>query len=88
MTVSKHSEAQMIRALQQVEGGRSAEDVGREHGVSKHTIYAWKAKYGGMSVSEAQEAKRLREEKFQKVVSRGLQCVNVNFAITNCGGKP
>jgi putative transposase len=30
--------------------------------VSKHTIYAWKAKYGGMSVSEAQEAKQLREE--------------------------
>ena len=33
-----------------------------EAGVSKHTIYGWKAKYGGMSVSEAQEAKQLREE--------------------------
>jgi putative transposase len=30
--------------------------------VSKHTIYAWKAKYGGMDVSEAQEAKQLRED--------------------------
>jgi putative transposase len=30
--------------------------------VSKHTIYAWKAKYGGMEVSEAQEARQLREE--------------------------
>lgn len=30
--------------------------------VSAHTIYAWKAKYGGMDVSEAQEAKQLREE--------------------------
>jgi len=37
-------------------------NVAREVGVSKHTIYAWKAKYGGMSVSEAQEAKQLREE--------------------------
>lgn len=30
--------------------------------ISKHTIYAWKAKYGGMDVSEAQEAKQLRDE--------------------------
>jgi putative transposase len=42
-------------------GGR-AEDVAREAGVSKHTIYAWKAKYDGMDVSEAQEAKQLRDE--------------------------
>jgi putative transposase len=59
---SKHTEAQMIGALKQMEAGRKAEDVAREVGVSKHTIYAWKAKYGGMSVSEAQEAKQLREE--------------------------
>jgi hypothetical protein len=39
-----------------------AEDVAREVGVSKHTIYAWKAKYGGMDVSQAQEAKQLRDE--------------------------
>ena len=62
MSVSKHSEAQIIGALKQLEAGRKAEDVAREVGVSKHTIYAWKAKYGGMSVSEAQEAKQLREE--------------------------
>ncbi len=62
MSKSQHSEAQMIGALKQLEAGRTAEDIGRELGVSKHTIYAWKAKYGGMSVSEAQEAKQLREE--------------------------
>jgi putative transposase len=62
MSKSNHSEAQMIGALKQLEAGRKAEDVAREIGVSKHTIYAWKAKYGGMDVSEAQEAKRLREE--------------------------
>jgi putative transposase len=59
---TKHTEAQMIGALKQMEAGRRAEDVAREVGVSKHTIYAWKAKYGGMSVSEAQEAKQLRDE--------------------------
>jgi putative transposase len=62
MSASKHGEAQIIAALKQMEAGRRAEDVAREYGVSKHTIYAWKAKYGGMSVSEAQEVKQLREE--------------------------
>ena len=56
MSRSKHTEVQMIGALKQVEAGRKAEDVAREVGVSKHTIYAGKAKYGGMDVSEAQEA--------------------------------
>jgi putative transposase len=62
MSKSKHSEAQIIGALKQVEAGRAVEDLAREYGVSKHTIYAWKSKYGGMEVSEAQEIKQLREE--------------------------
>ena len=62
MSRGKHTEAEMIGALKQMEAGRKAEDVAREVGVSKHTIYAWKAKYGGMEVSEAQEVKQLREE--------------------------
>ena len=62
MSRSRHTEAQMIGALKQVEAGRAVEDVARELGVSKHTLYAWKAKYGGMDVSEAQEAKQLRDE--------------------------
>ena len=36
--------------------------MARECGVSKHTIYAWKAKYGGLEVSEAPELKQLRHE--------------------------
>ena len=43
MSKSNHSEAQMIGALKQLEAGRKAEDVAREVGVSKHTIYSWKA---------------------------------------------
>ena len=62
MGKGRHSEAQIIAALKQVEAGRAAEDMARECGVSKHTIYAWKSKYGGMEVSEAQEVKQLREE--------------------------
>jgi putative transposase len=62
MSKSRHTEAQMVGAIKQVEAGRKAEDVAREVGVSKHTLYSWKAKYGGMDVSEAQEAKQLRDE--------------------------
>jgi len=62
MSRSKHTEAQIIGVLKQVEAGRKVDDLAREQGVSKHTIYAWKAKYGGMEVSEAQEVKQLRDE--------------------------
>jgi putative transposase len=62
MSKGKHSEAEMISALKQMEAGRRAEDVAREVGVSKHTIYAWKAKYGGLEVSEAQRLRKLEDE--------------------------
>jgi putative transposase len=62
MSRSRHTEAEMIAALKQVEAGRRAEDVAREVGVSKHTLYSWKAKYGAMDASQAQEAKQLRDE--------------------------
>jgi putative transposase len=62
MSKSAHSEAQIVGAVKQVEAGRKAEEVAREMGVSKHTIYAWKQKYGGMEISEAQEVKALRDE--------------------------
>lgn len=62
MSRSKHVEAQMITALKQMEAGRTAEEIAREVGVSKHTIYTWMTKYGGMDVSQAREAKQLRDE--------------------------
>jgi putative transposase len=72
MAKSRHTEAQMIGALMQVEARRKVEDVARETGVSKHTIYAWKAKYGGIDVSQAQEAKQLRDENTKLVADLSL----------------
>jgi putative transposase len=71
MSKSVHTEAQIIAAVKQVESGRKVEEVAREVGVSKHTIYAWKQKYGGMEVAEAQELRHLREEngKLKKLVA-------------------
>jgi hypothetical protein len=62
MSPSNHTEAQIIGALKQVEPGRVVEDVAREQGVSKHTIYAWQANYGGMEVSEGEEVKHSRNQ--------------------------
>ena len=49
---SRHTEAQIIAALKQVEAGRTVDDVARECGVGQATIYTWKSKFGGMEVSE------------------------------------
>jgi putative transposase len=62
MSKGRHTEAQIIAALKQVEAGRRVEDVARDVGVSQHTIYAWKAKYGGMEVNEAQRLRSLEDE--------------------------
>jgi putative transposase len=82
MSKSSHTEAQMIGSLKQLEAGRKAEDVAREVGVSKHTIYAWKGKYGGMDVSQAQEAKQRRDEntKLRKLVG-GSESGQGSFAV-------
>jgi len=71
MSKRKYSEVEMIGALKQMEAGRTAADVGRELGVSKHTVYAWKAKCGGMSVSEAQWLRQLEDanQRLKKLVA-------------------
>ena len=62
MKKGRHSEEKMIAAVKQVEGGRKAPDVAREIGVSAATLYAWKAKYGGMQVSDVKRLRQLEEE--------------------------
>jgi len=57
----EYSEVEIIGALKQLEAGGTAAEIGRELGVSKHTIYACKAKYGGMSVGEAQRLRQFNE---------------------------
>ena len=62
MKGKRFTEEQMIGAVKQVEGGRTVEEVAREIGVSKATIYGWRAKFGGMSVSDAQRLRQLEDE--------------------------
>ena len=58
MRKTKFTESQIVKALQENEGGRKTDDLCRELGVSRATFYKWKSRYGGM---EANELKRLRE---------------------------
>jgi putative transposase len=62
MKQSKFSEEQMHKAIQQVEAGRKAEEVARELGISKHTLYAWRAKYGRLAKDDLRKVKDLEEE--------------------------
>jgi len=62
MKKSRFSEEQIIKVLQEVETGLPIQDVCRKHGISDQTYYNWKAKYGGMTVSEAKRLRALEEE--------------------------
>ena len=62
MKRSRFSEEQIIAILKEHEAGLPVAELCRKHGVSDASIYKWKARYGGMDVSEARRLKTLEEE--------------------------
>lgn len=62
MKRSRFTEEQIIGILREHEAGIPVADLCRKHGLSSPTFYKWKAKYGGMDVSEARRLKALEDE--------------------------
>ncbi len=62
MKRSRFTEEQIIGILREQEAGMPVADLCRKHGLSSPTFYKWKAKYGGLDVSEARRLKALEDE--------------------------
>ena len=74
MKRSRFSEEQIVAILKEQEAGVPTADVCRRHGVSSATFYKWKAKFGGLEVSEAKRLRQLEDEngKLKKLLAEAM----------------
>ena len=70
----RFTEEQIIGILREQEAGAKVADLTRKHGVSDATFYNWKAKYGGIDVSEAKRLRQLEDEnaKLKKLLAEQM----------------
>ena len=62
MKKTRDRESQIIKVINEVEGGRTVKAVCREYGIAEGTYYTWKSKHGGMEVADVKRLKELEEE--------------------------
>ena len=87
----RSTEEQIIRVLQEARAGEKPKDVCRRHGICEQTLDRWKAKYGGMKVSDARKLRHLEDEnrKLKQLLAevtldnqslKELLLINVNYS--------
>ena len=71
MKKTRFTESQIVAAIKKQEGGISTKEIAREMGISEATFYNWKAKYGGMEVSDVKKMKDMEAElsQYKKIVA-------------------
>jgi putative transposase len=74
MKAGRFSEEQIIGVLREQEAGASAGDLSRKHGISRATLYKWRARYGGLEVSQARRLRILEDEnvKLKKLLADAM----------------
>ncbi len=74
MKASRFTEEQIIGILREHEAGVKTAELCRKHGISGATFYKWKAKYGGLEVSDARRLKALEDEnsKLKKLLADAM----------------
>lgn len=77
MKKKRFTETQIFSILKEFDAGKNIQEISREHGVSKATIYNWKAKYGGMEMNDLKKYKELEEE------NRKLKAMYADLALDN-----
>jgi putative transposase len=83
MKKSKFSEAQIFEILKEAEAGAKTPELCRKHGISSNTFYTWRAKYGGMALSELKRMKALEAEnaELKKLVAEQALDIRVLRAV-------
>src|SRR3990170_7189690 len=92
MKRSKFSDEQILAIVKEGEAGRKVADLCRTNGITEQTYYRWKAKYGGMELSEMQRLKQIEDEnrRLKQIVAEqtlDIQALKATSERSSCHGR-
>src|SRR6185295_5438264 len=90
MKRSKFTDEQILAIVKEGEAGRKVADLCRTHGITEQTYYRWKAKFGGMELSEMQRLKQLEDEnrRLKQIVAEQTLDIQALKAVSLKSGRP